>query len=439
MIEGGVAGGSALQQAAQRRATSDRLLVEAKWLEALAADETAMAALLANLPPAYAILHDLKLSGSKGNVDHLVIGPGGAFVVVTRRCREAVNYSDGQLWAGQTSLRDVLDAVRVESQLLTQALQTPVVPVVGLLGVVLPAAVPNALDGVLICSGENVTRVITRGSHTLLPPHKVGEAAERALPLLHNPGSVARTESALGVRADPVADSSVNPVVPPPAPASAASIERRKRSLGEGIRNARRNGGSVDKDDQTIARKPARATGPVAVTPPPVKERSGQARSLRFVIAAVASLCLVAVALGTVVSVLWTDKVSPSNTSGGAGTTVPVGATGVPDSAPGGLAAAVPPPAGQFQSTCPAAGAGWHIAPLWPGDVAQLANYSVEQQGLDGNWNALAPLAAAADPWDALAGQPAKATFTLRVVAVMADGSRSEGAAVTVTAPDAPC
>ena len=218
MIEGGVAGGSALQQAAQRRATSDRLLVEAKWLEALAADETAMAALLANLPPAYAILHDLKLSGSKGNVDHLVIGPGGAFVVVTRRCREAVDYSDGQLWVGQTSLRDVLDAVRVESQLLTQALQTPVVPVVGLLGVVLPAAVPNALDGVLICSGENVTRVITRGSHTLLPPHKVGEAAERALPLLHNPGSVTRTESALGVRADPVADSSVNPVVPPVAP-----------------------------------------------------------------------------------------------------------------------------------------------------------------------------------------------------------------------------
>lgn len=424
-----------MQQAAQRRATSDRLIVEAKWLEALAADEQAMAALLANLPPAYAVLHDLKLPGSKGNVDHVVIGPGGAFVVVTRRCREQVAYSDGQLWVGQTSLRDVLDAVRVESQLLTQALQTPVVPVVGLLGVVLPAAVPTALEGVLICSGDNVTRVITRGSHTLLPPHKVGEVAERALPLLHNPGSVARSESALGVRADPVADSSVTPSVPPATAASTESLERRRRSLGEGIRNAKRGGVTVDKDDQTIARKPARATGPVpAIPPPPVKERSGQARSLRFIVAAVASLCLVAVALGTVVSVLWNDKVSPSRSAGG-GTTVALGA---PEST-GSLAAAVAPPVGSFQPVCPAPGSGWHITPAWPGDLAQLANYMVEQQSLDGTWIALAPITSATAPWDALSGQAPGARYTLRVVAVMTDGSRSEGAAVAVAAPDTAC
>ncbi|MDO9176248.1 MAG: nuclease-related domain-containing protein, partial [Actinomycetota bacterium] len=117
MIEGGVAGGSALSQAAQRRATAERLVLEAQWLEALATDERAVAGQLAQLPPAYALLHDLKLPGSKGNIDHLVIGPGGAFVVVTRRCQEAITFRGGQLWSGDLSLRDLLDAARVESQL----------------------------------------------------------------------------------------------------------------------------------------------------------------------------------------------------------------------------------------------------------------------------------------------------------------------------------
>ena len=55
------------------------------------------------LPPAYALLHDLRLPGSKGNVDHLVIGPGGAFVVVIRRCPHAVEYRDGKLFADSQS------------------------------------------------------------------------------------------------------------------------------------------------------------------------------------------------------------------------------------------------------------------------------------------------------------------------------------------------
>ena len=72
------------------------------------------------------------------------------------------------------------------------------------------------------------SRHITRGSHTLLPPHQVAEVTERALPLLHSPSSTPRTESALGVQAEPSPDMSVTPVVAPHMPPSAKSLQRRQ-------------------------------------------------------------------------------------------------------------------------------------------------------------------------------------------------------------------
>ena len=184
-----------MQQASQRRATADRLMAEARWFEALAADERAMAMQLAMLPPAYALLHDLRLPGSKGNVDHLVVGPGGAFVVVLRRCSHTVEFRDGELWADSQSLSDVLAAAKVEAQLLAQLLRTPVVGVVALLDASLPAAIPAKVSGVLVCTGDLIARVVTRGSHTLLPPHQVAEVSERALPLLHSTGSATQEPS----------------------------------------------------------------------------------------------------------------------------------------------------------------------------------------------------------------------------------------------------
>ena len=62
-----------------------------------------------------------------------MIGPGGAFVVVIRRCPHTVEYRDGKLFADSQSLGDVLTAAEVEAQLLTQLLRTPVVGVVALL------------------------------------------------------------------------------------------------------------------------------------------------------------------------------------------------------------------------------------------------------------------------------------------------------------------
>ncbi|HAP75794.1 MAG TPA: hypothetical protein DCR14_06890, partial [Acidimicrobiaceae bacterium] len=174
------------------------------------------------LPPAYAVLHDVMVPGSATGVDHMVVGPGGSFLVMSRRYAEAIAYRDGQLWAGQVSLRHDVEEARLEAQRLTHIVGSPVVPLVAFLQAVMPAAAPRAIDGVLVTGGDTVVRVITRASHTLLTSPQVADVVERALPLLHSPGSVVRSVSSKGVPRDPQPDPSVHPTMP----AQATSVAR---------------------------------------------------------------------------------------------------------------------------------------------------------------------------------------------------------------------
>ncbi len=255
----------------------------------------------------------------------------------------------------------------------------------------LPAAAPNSVENVLACAGDHVVRVVARGSHTLLASHKVSEVAERALPLLHNAGSVARTHSALGVGADPAPDPSVRPVVPPVAPAS------------DGINDRARPGFAAE----TQPGKPA-------------KERSGRTRSLLFIVALIVSLCLVAVAVGNLARLTWSDDDPKPGSSASAATS---GVT----------------PKVEFSFTCPAPGAGWQLLPVWPGDLVGLVQYEIEIQSLDGTWSQLSPLVTPHMPWDSLRAQPANAVYTVRIAAAMSDAKRSMNAPTVITTPPTTC
>jgi hypothetical protein len=414
MIEGGTPGGSALAQAAQRRATADKLLTEAAWLEGVAADERAMAGQLAVLPPTYAVIHDLRVPGSKGNIDHVVIGPGGAFVVMTRRFDGQLSYHDAQLWAGDASLRGDFESARVEAQLLTQSLGTPVVPVIGYLGAGLPQGAPSALDGVLVCGADMLVKVVSRGSHTSLTADKVLEAARRAVPFQNSPGSVNRGQGQ---------------VPPPPAP---------------------------------LQRPVAGAPGTAATSTGPdlPRRRSGRTehehlawkRSVMFVAAIIASLCLVAFAAGTLLRVLWADK--PSSSGVVAGDTTDPGSTtifitpGSLDPTATGAAAgptsvavaAIPSPTVRILPTCPTAGQGWSLVPTWPGDVVGLDHYTLEMQQTDGSWTLVGNMANAnAALGAAVTGQQSNVSVTLRMVAVLADGSQSPATVTKVITPAITC
>ena len=427
VIEGGIPGGSARHHAGQRRATADRLTLEANWLETIAADQTTMREVLNKLPSAYAVLHDLNVPGSKGTIDHLVVGPGGAFIVVSRRYGEHIEYRDGQLWAGDRSLRSVLEGARGESELLTRSLATPVVPVLAFLDTLLPAATPGVVDGVLVTADEYVVRVITRGAHTLLESHKISDVVERAVPLLHTPGTVPRVDDVSNTFVDSPGLRSVR--LPPNEKAATPAPNRRFGAVtpaeSGGLRGSLRG-----------SRRSAWGMGTV-----------------------IAGLCLIAVAIGSLVRLVWTDDSgAPGSTAGSTAVSTPGSSvvssagstTDVPaDSSTTGAATApsttvpltnaLPAPLVQYSAVCPGPGAGWDLVPTWPGDIEGLAEYDVEML-ITESWVSLAGWKNAAQETSAtLRGQPANATYTVRMTAVLADGSRSVSTPTPVVAPAETC
>ena len=78
-----------------------------------AAGERRTARLLAPLERhGWAILHDLAVPGSRANLDHLVIGPGGVFVIDSKQYRGRLQLDrSGRLWHGRYPLAPALRAV----------------------------------------------------------------------------------------------------------------------------------------------------------------------------------------------------------------------------------------------------------------------------------------------------------------------------------------
>jgi hypothetical protein len=82
----------------------------------------------------WVVLHDLAVPGSPANLDHLMIGPSGVFVVDSKQYRGRLQLDPtGRLWHGRYSLGPTLRAVSFEADRVAQVLPDPalvVVPVV---------------------------------------------------------------------------------------------------------------------------------------------------------------------------------------------------------------------------------------------------------------------------------------------------------------------
>jgi Nuclease-related domain len=71
----------------------------------------------------FVAFHDLAVPGSPANVDHLVIGPTGVFVIDSKFYRGTVRVGfDGRLWYGGRSLDRVLGTLWWEAQQVADAL-----------------------------------------------------------------------------------------------------------------------------------------------------------------------------------------------------------------------------------------------------------------------------------------------------------------------------
>jgi Nuclease-related domain len=73
----------------------------------------------------FVVLHDLAVPGSPANVDHLVIGPTGVFVIDSKQWTGSVHESaDGLAWHNHYLLDRTLDTVRWEAQAVGRLLGT---------------------------------------------------------------------------------------------------------------------------------------------------------------------------------------------------------------------------------------------------------------------------------------------------------------------------
>jgi hypothetical protein len=130
----------------------------------------------------WAVLHDLALPGSRANIDHLVIGPGGVFVIDSKHYRGRLQFDpSGRLWHGRYPLAPTLRAVSFEADQAAQVLTDPdvvVVPIVAVHGAQVPWG-KVVVQGVPVMAARRLPSML-RQLPAVLGPERVAWLADQA-------------------------------------------------------------------------------------------------------------------------------------------------------------------------------------------------------------------------------------------------------------------
>jgi hypothetical protein len=130
----------------------------------------------------WAVLHDLAVPGSRANLDHLAIGPGGVFVIDSKQYRGRLQLdSSGRLWHGRHPLAPTLRAVSFEADQAAQALPDPgvvVLPVVAVHGAQVPWG-KVVVEGIPVIAAHRLPSML-RSLPAVLGPERVAAVANQA-------------------------------------------------------------------------------------------------------------------------------------------------------------------------------------------------------------------------------------------------------------------
>jgi hypothetical protein len=144
-----------------------------RWLRG-AAGEEATALVLDRLPARrWVVRHDLRIPGSRANLDHLVIGPSGVWVVDTKTSRARVRARWRTVRFGGRRLDT--ETTRWEARIVEDRLGVAVRPLIAVHGQGLGRR-GGRCDGVRVLPAARVTRRILRGRRRL----RRGEVADLA-------------------------------------------------------------------------------------------------------------------------------------------------------------------------------------------------------------------------------------------------------------------
>jgi len=192
-VDFGIAGGSAAREYERRAALRESALKESygrrlggfltrvtdepqstrAW-EKGARGEQRLAEVLAGLPYV-AVLNDRAVAGTRGNIDHIVIGPAGVFVVDSKFYRGAIRTRDAEGWfrtderlyVGRRDCSHLADnmgwqVTAVEGLLDYLDCGAPVTPVLCFVGVDWPAfGAPTSFRGVRLAEPRSLARLVT--------------------------------------------------------------------------------------------------------------------------------------------------------------------------------------------------------------------------------------------------------------------------------------
>jgi len=129
----------------------------------------------------WAVLHDLAVPRSQANIDHLVIGPGGVFVVDSKHYRGRLQLDgSGRLWHGSYPLAPALRAVSFEADQAARVLTDPdvvVVPIVAVHGAQVPWG-KVVMDGVPVVAARRLPSMLRQLPAVLGPERVAGLAAQ---------------------------------------------------------------------------------------------------------------------------------------------------------------------------------------------------------------------------------------------------------------------
>jgi Nuclease-related domain len=153
-----------------------------------AAGERRTARLLAPLErQGWVVLHDLAIPGSRANLDHLLIGPSGVFVIDSKQYRGRLQLDpSGRLWHGRYPLASTLQAVSFEADQAAVVLPDPgmaVVPIVAVHGAQVPWG-KVVVDGVPVVAARRLPSML-RALPAVLGPERVAWLADQARVRFH--------------------------------------------------------------------------------------------------------------------------------------------------------------------------------------------------------------------------------------------------------------
>jgi hypothetical protein len=129
------------------------------------------------------VLHDLAVPGSDANADHLVVGPGGIFLLDSKNWHGRLAFTaDGTLWHGSYPLTATLATLDWEARMIANALAVSpntIQPIMVVHGSTLPWG-EQYLGGVAILTGGRLVATLL-ALPPLLIDQQVSELADRAV------------------------------------------------------------------------------------------------------------------------------------------------------------------------------------------------------------------------------------------------------------------